>query len=350
MKLAKFVVILPLFMFACSAETSDEPGEPSQTEDRAPIGKADLTGSCKGATQNFCGGKSGGNCWCDSKCATFGDCCSDKPAICDGATACVGGTVVSTDSFSDSTDGKECKSSVAHCVTKNYGACPQLSPLPPNFCKDGTVVKGADTFVASADGKECKLPSVHCVTKNYSACPQLSPLPPDFCKDGTVVKGPPKFIPSADGKECKMPNVHCVTKQAAACVPPPSCTGGKLVSETTFEDDGNGFECTTALSHCVTSDASACPQLSPLPPTFCPKGTIVQGAPKYITSADGKQCSMPSVHCVTNDASACPQLSPLSPDYCKDGEIVPGAPKFIASADGMECQMPSVHCVSGKCN
>lgn len=302
MKIAKFAVLLPLFVVACSAETSDEPIDPGQTEDRAPIGKADLTGSCKGATQNHCGGKSTGNCWCDSKCATFGDCCSDKPAVCDGAAACVGGTVVTTDSFSDSTDGKECKSAVAHCVTKTASACPQLSPLPPNFCKDGTVVKGA-----------------------------------------------PKFMPSADGKECKMPNVHCVTKQAAACVPPPSCAGGKMVSETKFQDDGEGFECTTAVSHCVTKDASACPQLSPLPPSFCPKGTIVQGAPKYITSADGKQCSMPSVHCVTNDASACPQLSPLSPDYCKDGQIVPGAPKFMASADGMECQMPSVHCVSGAC-
>lgn len=99
MKIAKFAVLLPLFVVACSAETSDEPIDPGQTEDRAPIGKADLTGSCKGATQNHCGGKSTGNCWCDSKCATFGDCCSDKPAVCDGAAACVGGTVVTTDSF-----------------------------------------------------------------------------------------------------------------------------------------------------------------------------------------------------------------------------------------------------------
>jgi hypothetical protein len=41
-------------------------------------GKADTTGTCKDA----CGGQSLDGCWCDSKCATFGDCCTDKGQVC----------------------------------------------------------------------------------------------------------------------------------------------------------------------------------------------------------------------------------------------------------------------------
>ncbi len=59
----------------------------------------------------------------------------------------------------------------AHCVTNNSSACPQISPLPPTFCSEGTVVPGARRFVASADGMECSMPSVHCVTSSVAACP-----------------------------------------------------------------------------------------------------------------------------------------------------------------------------------
>mgnify|MGYP003551590835 CR=1 FL=1 len=301
--LAKYAVLLPLLVVACSAETSDDPAGSKQVDDRAPIGKADSTGSCQGPSESRCGGKSDGNCWCDSKCETFGDCCSDKAKVCDGATGCVGGKVVETAAFSDSTDGKECVGSVAHCVTDDGFACPQLSPLPPDFCKDGKAVKGASSFIPSADGMECELPSVHCVTNDANAC-----TPPAFCADGT------------------------------------------LVTETEFASAGSGFECTKAKQHCVTKDSSGCPQLSPLPPGFCKDGDVVVGPPKYLAAAGGMECQMPSVHCVTRDAGACPQFSPLPPDYCKDGIIEQGAPSFIASSDGMECQLPSVHCTAGECS
>lgn len=70
---------------ACSSTpvgTSD-----SDTADRGPIGKADAFGSCAApdeASPDFCGGPSAGNCWCDELCEGFGDCCSDKAAVCDG--------------------------------------------------------------------------------------------------------------------------------------------------------------------------------------------------------------------------------------------------------------------------
>ena len=46
--------------------------------DRGGIGKADLYGSCG----DGCGAQGSGNCWCDSLCTGFGDCCADYEANC----------------------------------------------------------------------------------------------------------------------------------------------------------------------------------------------------------------------------------------------------------------------------
>jgi hypothetical protein len=132
-------------------------------------------------------------------------------------TACAGTVVSGPSSFIDSADGMQCEMPETHCLTTDHGACPQLSPLPPDFCSDGTIVKGEPSFIDSADGMECQMPSVHCVTKDHGACPQFSPLPPDFCSAGTIARGPSSFIPSADGKECEIPSIHCVTNDAGSC-------------------------------------------------------------------------------------------------------------------------------------
>jgi hypothetical protein len=119
---------------------------------------------------------------------------------------------------------------------------------------------------------------------------------------------------------------------------------GTSVSEPAFVSTGNGNEeCEIQEEHCLTNDSSACPQPSPLPPTYCPDGTV-QTVPNYIASADGMECSFPSVHCVTNDQSACPLFTPLPPSWCASGRVVT-EPDYIASADGMECYVPRVHCV-----
>jgi len=61
------------------AQDDDEAGVTD--EDRGPIGKADLFGSCEGTT---CDGPSpAGNCWCDDLCTSYGDCCGDREAICE---------------------------------------------------------------------------------------------------------------------------------------------------------------------------------------------------------------------------------------------------------------------------
>ena len=71
-----------MFVGACAGQAVDD-GAP--TEDRGPIGKADLFGSCEADDgDDHCGGKSDGNCWCDDLCVDFGDCCGDVEDVCGG--------------------------------------------------------------------------------------------------------------------------------------------------------------------------------------------------------------------------------------------------------------------------
>ena len=59
------------------------------THDRGPIGKADSIGSCAGSE---CDGQAAdGNCFCDSECAQFGDCCGDFVEVCEAGGAPCGG-------------------------------------------------------------------------------------------------------------------------------------------------------------------------------------------------------------------------------------------------------------------
>jgi len=131
--------------------------------------------------------------------------------------ACPDGTIELEDAYVDATDGKQCLAPITHCVTRDHGACPQLSPLPPGYCAEGTVAAGARRYVPSADGMECSMPSVHCLTTDLGACPQLSPLSPSYCADGTIVGGDRHYVGSADGMECALPSVHCLTTNPDAC-------------------------------------------------------------------------------------------------------------------------------------
>jgi hypothetical protein len=329
---------------------STAPAVSNGAVDRAPIGKADQTGSCQAGDADYCGGKSDGNCWCDDQCDAFGDCCADKPIACDGEEPgfCAEGTIETETVFAPSSDGKECSTDVEHCLTDDFGACPQFSPLPPDFCAEGRVVTGPDHYITAADGMECSIPSVHCVTNDGGACPQFSPPPPDYCADGVLVSGPSSFIAAADGMECQIPSLHCLTNDLDACEPDEDefCEDGELVEETVFTAGDEAFECVEAELHCLSKQFDACPFLAPLPPDFCEDGEIVTGPTSWITAADGNECALPSVHCVTRDGGACPQFSPLPPDFCEGGDVVEGDSSFIPATDGMECELSSVHCVT----
>lgn len=66
---------------ACQTQA---PSPSGADEERVPLGKADAVGSCRSDDTDLCGGKSEGHCWCDAQCVDFGDCCSDRIAVCEG--------------------------------------------------------------------------------------------------------------------------------------------------------------------------------------------------------------------------------------------------------------------------
>jgi hypothetical protein len=124
--------------------------------------------------------------------------------------ACEGGTVVNESVLDQIGDKTYCPGQDTHCITNDSSSCPQISPVSPNFCADGTIVNGKDIFLASADGKECSIPRIICLTKDNSACPQFAQLPPNFCPTGSTLTFEKTYTQSADGKSCELPAPRCI--------------------------------------------------------------------------------------------------------------------------------------------
>jgi endonuclease/exonuclease/phosphatase family metal-dependent hydrolase len=66
---------LAIFLVGCA-------GKDESTTERVALGKADASGSC--VSQEYCGKKSPGKCYCDDTCEKYNDCCEDKKTICEG--------------------------------------------------------------------------------------------------------------------------------------------------------------------------------------------------------------------------------------------------------------------------
>ena len=66
-------------LLLCACATTSEPTDEPRGDDS---GKADtyLSGSCAGG--DYCGGRSGGTCYCDDECAIHHDCCADAAPVC----------------------------------------------------------------------------------------------------------------------------------------------------------------------------------------------------------------------------------------------------------------------------
>ena len=101
---AVMVAVVALAWSGCTAASGEGDGA-----DRHPIGKADSSGSCEAT---MCDGMApGGNCYCDSACVRYGDCCSDRDAICGGGPAPsgmvpeLGGASRSFEVVADASDG-----------------------------------------------------------------------------------------------------------------------------------------------------------------------------------------------------------------------------------------------------
>ena len=82
----KLLFLVLLVLAGCSAAPGGDESGSGDDQPRVPLGKADGTGSCKVGSTSYCGGKSKGTCWCDDKCAQYGDCCSDLNAVCGGTS------------------------------------------------------------------------------------------------------------------------------------------------------------------------------------------------------------------------------------------------------------------------
>lgn len=79
MSLKRNVLAVAALLLTAGCVDPEEPG----ADDRHQLGKADAVGTCAAANgETFCGGQSGGNCWCDDSCAQWGDCCSDRELVC----------------------------------------------------------------------------------------------------------------------------------------------------------------------------------------------------------------------------------------------------------------------------
>jgi len=76
---AKTALSVLLLLHGCGAPPQGDRLDPAPRGS----GKADTTGSCQG----ICGAATAapGGCWCDEMCSSYGDCCQDKAALCDGA-------------------------------------------------------------------------------------------------------------------------------------------------------------------------------------------------------------------------------------------------------------------------
>ncbi len=74
-------LVIAALSLGCDESVSQAAGDPPR-EKRGLLGKADAAGSCANDDGDFCGGQSAGACWCDTRCAQFGDCCRDLEGVC----------------------------------------------------------------------------------------------------------------------------------------------------------------------------------------------------------------------------------------------------------------------------
>jgi hypothetical protein len=163
------------------------------------------TGHCSSLTQ--------------SQCALRGDChWVTQPGFPGPISMCKAcDEVLYQPTFIPATDGLSCRATEPVCLTTNSSLCPKPTPLPPDYCKDGTRETVANYTIASTDGQLCKIPKIYCLSKDINACPARPQIPNGYCKDGTIVDSLPKYVPSTDGKTCKVFEYVCLSKNPAAC-------------------------------------------------------------------------------------------------------------------------------------
>jgi len=178
-------------LFAC-----DDDGGGGNADDRQPVGKADLVGSC---TPDDCGDMpANGNCWCDASCLDFDDCCSNVYAVC-----------------ADDLPAPDC----------DDGSAPsQLCDIKP-VCEDGQVAARQNGCFVCVDALTCEPASVSC--DDGSTLNQLCDVPP-VCDGDTVKALIDSCFVCVDPQTCEPPPADCGdgSQLSKFCDVPPICDEG----------------------------------------------------------------------------------------------------------------------------
>jgi hypothetical protein len=260
---------------------------------RAAVGgKADSTGTCQGN----CGGKST-DCYCDSECEQYGDCCSDKDEACGGGQFCGGIANIPCPAGQKCVLDGNYPDAGGKCVK-----CPEVMCML--YCENGfeTDENGCEICKCKQDpcwgawldqNGNCRTPAdgvypAHCCEGQF--CGGIAGIP---CPVGQkcVLDG---NYPDAGGKCVKCPEVMCM-----------------LYCENGFETDENGC------------DICKCKE---------PERKVASGA------------------CVKNSFDSCTKDSDCISGGC-GGELCFN-PAFGGGISTCECVQPtgvSCGCVNGKC-
>lgn len=171
MRSTSLILCAALGLAACD-EATTEPVDSTQTE-RQAIGKADLAGSCKA---DDCGGQAAsGNCWCDSDCEGFGDCCENVAFVCEApAPSCDDGS-------------------------KHSPYC----DMPP-VCAAGTVKALQRGCFVCVDPGTCAAPAPAPSCDDGSTHSPLCDMPP-VCAEGTVKALQHGCFVCVDPQTCEAP-------------------------------------------------------------------------------------------------------------------------------------------------
>jgi hypothetical protein len=213
-----------LFWMGCDSSsenrTQDDSDRVHSTLTRG-AGKSDHAKSCK----EICGKKAVSGCWCDEKCADYGDCCADKAEQCDEKPASCAGHCGSSNPEGCFCDDKcaqygDCCSDKTEVCDESQGClnvmCALSCPFGYKDGEDGCPICSCNENPMDCQPVLCELECVNgfatdavgCGTCDCSEgppvlCPSYPPPPQGWCDGGEIESG------GLDEIGCKKPPI-CV--------------------------------------------------------------------------------------------------------------------------------------------
>ncbi len=136
MKNSKYILLAVLVAGLTSCQTQIE------NERTERIGSELEAGSCQSGADDFCGGPSDGDCWCDDKCAGFGDCCADIDEVCNATAPPATNSCVASCGGQSASGNCYCDDQCAEfgdCCSDFAAVCTSTPPPPPPPASDSCV-------------------------------------------------------------------------------------------------------------------------------------------------------------------------------------------------------------------